>query len=141
MTLLEAYRRKLIKALDHLAYSNAKVRTLTASPIAMDEESLETWESFTARFSRVVDLFLTKYVRAKVLENDPGFSGTIRDFVDQGEKLGLLDSADRWMEYRGFRNIIVHEYDEDELEENFHSLREAALHVLGIRELLDAPQP
>ena len=98
----------------------------------MDDEILETWESFTARFSRVVNLFLTKLLRCLVLRNDPGFEGTLRDFVNQGEKLGLVESANQWMTFRGFRNIIAHEYEEDELKQNFEDLRRLTPVVIAI---------
>ena len=98
----------------------------------MDEETLETWESFTARVSRTVDLFLTKYVRAIVLEEDPGFSGSVRDFADFAEKLGLIESSDQWMLFRGFRNVLVHEYEDDDLKQNLEDLRRLAPIVLNI---------
>jgi uncharacterized protein YutE (UPF0331/DUF86 family) len=76
---------------------------------------------------------LTNFLRAVVLKNDPGFAGTLRDAVDIGEKLGLVDSADLWMELRGFRNLIAHEYEEDELERNFSDMRALTPRVLAIR--------
>ena len=102
----------------------------------MDDATLETWESFTARFSRTVDLFLTKYLRAVILKEDPGFSGTVRDFVDFAEKLGLLESADQWMEFRGFRNILFYEYEDDDLQQNLEDLRRLAPTVLNVQRKL-----
>ena len=127
-----AYAAKLKKSLRHLSYSYAKVQLLSAAVGPMDDETLETWESFTARFSRTVDLFLTKYLRAVVLKEDPGFSGTIRDYADFGEKLGLIESSDQWMEFRGFRNVIVHEYEDEDLQKNLEDLRRLAPIVLNI---------
>lgn len=130
--IIVAYAAKLKKSLRHLSYSYAKVQKLSAAVAQMDDETLETWESFTARFSRTVDLFLTKYLRAVVLKEDPGFSGTIRDYADYGEKLGLIDSSDQWMEFRGFRNVIVHEYEDEDLQKNLEDLRRLAPIVLSI---------
>ena len=110
--ILQRYRDQLIKALKHFEYSYAKIQSLPIDPKLLDEEALETWESYSARFSRVVDIFLTKYVRAAVKENDPGFDGTLRDYVNQGEKLGLLTNAQEWMELRELRNISAHTYEE-----------------------------
>lgn len=138
MSLSNQYKQHLLKALGHLEYSYSKVQKLPTKPVSLDDETLETWESFTARFSRVVDLFLTKYVRARVLEDDPGFDGSLRDFVDQGEKLGLIDNADQWMEYRGFRNSIAHDYQEDELQQFLESIRSCCPKVLAIRDIVNA---
>ena len=91
--LLEISRQKLLKALKHLEYSYHKVISLPADVGQLDEESLETWESFAARFARGADIFLSRFVRAYVLINDPSFEGTLRDFVNQGEKLGIIDDA------------------------------------------------
>lgn len=133
---LGIYSAKLEKSLKRLEYSYLKVKSLPVDVANMDDESLEVWESFTSRFSRTVDIFLTKYVRAMVLQDDPGFSGTVRDFADYAEKLGLLDSADQWMEFRGFRNLIVHDYQDEELGKNFEDLRQLTPIVLAIKDVL-----
>jgi hypothetical protein len=131
--LLLGYHRKLLKALTHLEYSLNKVRILTTDPQTMDEETLATWESFTVRFSRVVDLFLTKYCRTFVLIQDPGFEGFLRDYANSAEKHGLIDSADRWMALRGFRNLVSHDYEESDLEQVFIDMRACADEVLKIK--------
>jgi hypothetical protein len=134
--LLIHYKRKLLKALKHLEYSYKKTTHLLTDVENLDDEALEVWESFAARFSRVSDLFLTKYVRAKVLENDPGFEGTLRDFINQGEKLGILDNANEWMAVRELRNISAHDYSEEQLSEFFEKLRKASPHILSIKNKL-----
>ncbi len=130
------YARKLKRALDHLRYSYKKVKGLPSDPSKLDDEQLETWEGFSARFARVVDLFLTKYLRSAVLKDDPGFDGTLRDFVNQGEKLGLIASADRWMAIRELRNITAHEYTDEELSDFFKKSRKQAEEVLRIENIL-----
>ncbi len=119
-----------------MTHSLRKVEKLPVSGIDDDEESLETWESFTARFAGVVDIFLTKYLKARVLEDDPGFDGTLRDCVDHAEKKRWIASADRWMELRGFRNSAAHDYAEEDLAEFLESIRKAAPEVLDIEKLL-----
>lgn len=130
---LESYSRILLKPIARLEYSYNKVQKLPTSAKFLDDETLEIWESFSSRFSRVVDLFLTKYLRARVLKDDPGFQGSLRDFVDQGEKLGILDNADSWMQRRGLRNIAAHEYTEDSLEKFFRDLKAHSPHLLSIK--------
>jgi hypothetical protein len=136
LTLIDQYKSNLMKALGHLEYSFGKVQSLPTSPDLLDDESLETWESFTARFARVIDFFLTKYMRAVVIKDDPGFTGSLRDIVDQGEKLGLIGHADKWMEYRGFRNSVAHEYQDLEFKIFLESIRECCKDVLRIKDLL-----
>ena len=140
MNLKSDYRNKVIRAVDHLEYSFAKVQKLESDPAKMDEEILETWESFTARSSPVVDLFLTKYVKACVLINDPGFDGSLRDIVDQGEKLGLVEDADSWMIWRGFRNSIAHDYQDEELKNFLEAIRDCSPKVIAIKGILIASQ-
>jgi hypothetical protein len=131
--LLNTYRRKLKKSLAHLEYSYKKIVNLTPDPKKLDDESLEVWESFAARFSRVADMFLLRYLRAQVLKNDPGFSGSMRDFVNQGEKLGLLDDAAVWMSIRELRNITVRDYTEEELAFFFQRLKQECPRLLAIK--------
>jgi hypothetical protein len=79
---------------------------------------------------------LTKYCKAKVLENDAGFDGTLRDFVNQAEKMALVDDADKWMDFRGIRNSVAHEHEEDDLGAFFEGVRNAAPVVLLIKSKL-----
>jgi len=134
--ILSGYRQRLEKALTHLRYSAKKVTSLAANPAMLGEDELETWESFAARHARVVDLFLTKYLRTFVLRNDPGFSGSLRDFANQAEKLGLLDSADDWMALRELRNVVAHEYSDHDAEAFFTTLRESAARLLALSDKL-----
>src|SRR3989338_926099 len=133
--LIEVYKKKLFKALKHLEYSYKKIQNASLDIDKMDEETLEVWESFSARFSRVVDLFLMKYVKSVVLKNDPGFQGSLRDFVDQGEKLGIVNNADTWMELRELRNITAHEYTERELNSFFLKLKQHAPQLLSLKNI------
>lgn len=134
---LIAQKGKLLKALSHLEYSYKKILKLPESPSQLDEESLETWESFAARFGRVADIFLMKYLRAYVLQQDPGFSGSLRDFVNQAEKLNLLEDADHWMAIRELRNIAAHEYNDKELEQFFKRLKKESSLLLSLQAKLN----
>ena len=103
--IIKKYETQIRSALSHFNYSYKKVLNLPIDVEKLDEESLETWESFSSRFSRVVDLFLTKYIRAKVLKEDPGFHGTLRDFVNYSKKMGLIKNSNLWMAMREVKNI------------------------------------
>lgn len=138
VNLLTVSHQKLLKALRHLDYSYQKIKTLPVDATQLDEESLETWESFSARFSRVADIFLTRYLRAYVLNNDPGFEGTLRDFVNQGEKLGIIDDTRVWMGIRELRNITSHDYSESDLTQFFLRLKNEAPRLLELTDKLNA---
>ena len=131
------YAKKLKKALEHLRYSHDKILRLPTDSSKLNEGQLETWESFSARFSRVVDLFLTKYLRTVVLQNDPGFDGSLRDFVNQAEKIGLIESAQRWMAIRELRNITAYEYADEDLKGYFEQTRKLAGELLRIEKILN----
>ncbi len=112
--LLETYQKKLQKAFKHLEYSYNKIHTLPIeSPL--DEEELETLESFIARMARVSDIFITKYLRLVISFEDPSFDGSVRDICNFAEKLNIIDSADLWIEIRNIRNATAHEYEEEDL--------------------------
>ncbi len=114
--------------------SFAKISVLPDHPSALDEEQLETWESFASRHARVVELFLARYIRAAVLDNDPGFDGTLRDFVNRGEKTGLVDDADAWMraarvaQYRSPR-----EYSDQDTAAFLSALKQSAPRLLALQ--------
>lgn len=134
--LLSDYAQKLQKALKHLEYSLSKVNKLPVNVELLSEDQLETWESFSSRFSRCVDIFLTKYIRTVVLKNDPGFSGSLIDSVNQAEKMKLIDSADEWLSLRALRNMTAHEYTESDLAMYFDTIRSKAPVILKIKNII-----
>jgi len=127
------HKDSLIKAINHLEYSFNKVQKLPSNPDELDEESLETWESFSSRFARSIDLFTSKYIQSFVKLDDPGFEGSLRDYVNQAEKLGLVDSANNWMEARGLRNITAHEYKNTMLKKFFEDLLKFTPQILSLK--------
>jgi len=129
-------QQKLKKALAHLAYSYKKVTKLSPEVEKLDEEMLETWESFAARFARVCDIFLSRYLRTLVLIEDPGFSGTLRDFLNLAEKMGIISSTKDWLALRELRNITAHEYSDKDMGAFFLTLRQSCPHLLAITNLL-----
>src|SRR4051812_32183203 len=112
--LLTEYRLQILKGIEHLTYSFRKIQGLSSDPSILSTQDLESWEGFVARFARVSDIFLAKYLRTYVLKGDPAFRGSLRDFVNQAEKLGLVEDVEQWMVIRELRNITAHEYSEKE---------------------------
>ena len=136
--ILEIRKRQLNKALDRLSYSFHKVSKLPLSVDAFDDETLESWESFSARFARASDIFLSQYLRTYVLITDKGFQGSLRDFLNTAEKLRLIDNAEVWMNIRELRNISAHEYTEEDLVAVFKRLLLECPRLLSIQEKINA---
>lgn len=128
---------KLKKALGHLKYTYAKIQSLPDDCELMNEEELETWESFAARFARVSDIFITRYLRTRILEEDPGFTGTIRDFLLKAEKMRLIDDTNEWLAIRELRNLAAHEYVEKGLTRFFRALKASAPSLFSIEQLFE----
>jgi len=93
------------------------------NPAQMSDSELEAWDGFAARFARTSDIFLSKYIRAFILHDDPTFDGGFRDQLNRAEKLGLIHDANVWMEIRELRNATVHEYSDQDLEKIFEKFR------------------
>ena len=132
-SLQQKYKEQLLKALKHLDYSYKKSLSLSMLESEMDEETLETWEGFSSRFARVVDLFITKYLKVSILLHDPAFDGSFRDLLDYAEKIKLIESADFYMKMREIRNIHAHDYREDKLILFLSDLKAYAPELLKIK--------
>lgn len=130
-------KQQLVQALSYLDYSYNKIQKLPDDPALLDQESLETWESFTARFARVADIFMMKYIRAQILHEDPGFRGTLRDFLNAAEKIRLIDNIEIWMTIRALRNISAHEYSVQDLQKFFLQLKKHTPKLLALKALLE----
>lgn len=128
--------RKLSKAIEHLEYSYHKIQRLPELTTNYDEETLETWESFAARFSRVADLFLMKYLKTLILINDPGFRGSLRDFLNEAEKLNLITNVNEWLAIRELRNIAAYDYTAKDLAGLFQKLQQHCINLLALKKLL-----
>ncbi len=131
---LQTIQLQLLKALDHLDYSYQKVLVLPTNPAELDEETLETWESFAARFSRVVDIFLMRVLKAQIKFSDPGFDGTLRDYLNQAEKINLITDTAEWLMLRELRNIAAHEYNDKGLMDFLEKLRHYCPKLLVLKQ-------
>lgn len=69
------------------------------------------------------DIFLTKYMKAFLLKDDPAYEGGFHDQLNRAEKLGLIENVATWMEIRELRNAPVHEYSDQDLEKIFAKFR------------------
>jgi len=114
--LVGLYYTKIVKSLKYLRYSFEKVKTYPTNPEQMSEVEFEVWDGFSTRFSRSSDIFLSKFIKAYLKNDDPTFDGSFKDMLNRAEKLGLIENTDAWVDIRELRNVVVNEYSDDDLE-------------------------
>ena len=92
-----------------------------------DDNLAERVDAFAARFGRLQDALSDKLLPAyfDLVEESPR---PIVEMLDRAERLGLVSSADEFIEARKLRNRLVHEYVEnrDELADNLNAARKAS---------------
>ncbi len=129
--LIQEYKTDIIHALSPLKHSFEKLNQKTVIEVSEKNlDALEPWEALTARFARVTDIFMSKYLRLKILDLDPAFRGEMRDLLDKAEKSSFVSNADEWMKIRELRNKIAHEYDADDLKKIFTQVLKMTAFVL-----------
>lgn len=74
-----------------------------------DDSGIDRLESFGAKFGRMQNTVVDKLIPAVLREAGERVSAAI-DNLSRMEKLMLVNSADDWLEMRGLRNRLVHEY-------------------------------
>jgi len=82
-----------------------------------NNEKRRTVDSFIFRFSKIQDLIgekLFKEILQKVGEYQRNMSFT--EILDKAEKLEIIESADKWSNFRELRNSLSHEYPSNEAE-------------------------
>ena len=101
----------------HLDYSRRKLEAmvLTAEKLEkldQDPEVAEAIEAFASRFGRMQDTMAAKLF-PRFLEAQAERAGTQLETLNRLEKLGLIESVERWLEARALRNRLIHEYVEN----------------------------
>ncbi len=135
--ILKKETKNIKKALAHLKYSFDKIQKLSYDIDALSQEDLAWWESFIARFSRVSDIFVSKYIRIRILRDNPDFKGSLRDLLNQAEKLNLIESSEQWLEITDLRNRSIHDYgEEDEIEGYFKKIKKLTYILLKIEKII-----
>jgi len=88
---------------------NSNIDTKWIEVLDQNPEHSEMLDAFVARFSRLQDTIGDKLLPA-ILKLNLESVGSQLDNLFRAEKLGWIDSADQWIELRGLRNSLVHEY-------------------------------
>lgn len=122
---------------EHLRYSWHRLfdQTIDAEWVVSldrDPERAERLEAFVSRFGRMQDTIATKLLPRwlMALAEEPGSQ---IETLNRAERLGVLESADRWLEARQLRNRLIHEYMEspEDFAANLQLARELSLMVLA----------
>lgn len=127
------YYTKIVKSLKYFEYTYSRVLKLGTNPKELSDAELETWDGFSTRFSRTADIFLSKYIKAAVKKDDPGFDGPFRDYLNRAEKLNLIADTPSWLEIRSLRNVIVHDYSDTDLDLIFKKMLALSPLILDLR--------
>jgi hypothetical protein len=77
-------------------------------------DEFDAFENLTSRFARTCD-FLTKKMYRAIDNIELEESGTLIDVMNKAHKRGLVDSPDEVREIKKLRNIIAHEYANENL--------------------------
>ena len=137
---IEIYLQEIIDHLKnsiyYLEYSYQKINNMSEFSTDKSPEDLESWESFATRFARVADIFLMKYIRAKIKLEDPAYSGTFRDHLNQAEKIGIINNINTWFKIREIRNTIAHEYSENDLPKMFEDLKKYTPILIDLKKVI-----
>ena len=114
---LEFLARVTSKECEHLLDTDARLfgdlfNAESALKIQADPILAERLDAFVSRFGRLQDTVGDKLLPTLLAALAEPVGAAI-DNLDKAEKLGLIASADAWMEMRRLRNQMVHEYIED----------------------------
>ncbi len=97
-------------------FQQSKIRVINSNidiewieALDRNPQQSEMLDAFVARFSRLQDTIGDKLLPA-ILKLNLEPVGSQLDNLFRAEKLGWIDSADQWIELRGLRNSLVHEY-------------------------------
>lgn len=101
---LLAVRQRLLG--DDCRTDKARVEHLLNDPLGIDR-----LESFGAKFGRMQDTLVDKLIPAVLRAAGEPVAAAI-DNLERMERLGLVHTADTWLEMRRLRNRLVHEYIE-----------------------------
>ena len=130
----------LARMRDYLRYSIGQVQALLpiADWQALQPDQHETLAAFRIRFSEYQE-HMGKTMKAIAVEEEKP-SEPFTAVLLYMEKLGCIDSVDRWKDIRELRNAVNHEYEDDlsVLHEFFAQMVQASPELLRWHEQLTA---
>lgn len=117
---LDENLRALDNSVKSLTYSLEKCSKIDLKSCFSQEEA-ESFEALTARFARTADILTQKVLKTLfiILRESPP---TFIDGANLLEKLGLVSDSSEILMIRDLRNIISHEYREENIKEIFKNV-------------------
>ena len=112
--LLRADFEKLSRAIALVVHSTERVQPYDAER-TYDPMELEPYDALSGRFERAVEVALGKFFRSVELFESGIPSDTVRDRLNGMRKLDLIADVELWLEMRGVRNRIAHDYLPEEI--------------------------
>jgi hypothetical protein len=98
-------------------YNEISLWTNWESTIFNDFEKIKTIDSFIFRFIKIQDQMGNRLFRYFLDElGDYDDSMSLIDILDKLEKIGIVNESADWMLNRKLRNILTHEYPDNEME-------------------------
>lgn len=89
--------------------NDCSVDTSRLQHLLADDIGIDRLESFGAKFGRMQDTVVDKIIPAVLTAAGEPVAAAI-DNLARMERLELIASADEWLQMRGLRNRLVHEY-------------------------------
>lgn len=142
--LLDAWRQ-CERHLHHLHHAVAAVTPLlpvsSSSISEMDDETVQDWDQFILRFTKLQDAMGTRlYPALLAYLQEPYEDRPMLDKLHRLEKLAFLGSVDEWHNLRAIRNHFAHDYPEDDTLKSAY-LNEAVEAVSMLEVLLARVEP
>ncbi len=103
-----------------------------------NKEKIKTIDAFIFRFIKLQDFMgdkLFKELLKKIGEYKDNMA--LIDTLDKLEKLGIIEKADRWLDFRFVRNKLTHEYPDNE-EDVIEGIKLALLYFVEIEMVLQS---
>lgn len=81
----------------------------------LNEDEAEHIDQFIFRFSKLQDAIGQKLFKAVLIElGEEASNKSVIDMFNRLEQLEIINDYESWKELRDLRNIVAHEYEEDE---------------------------
>ena len=109
IALVDKEDHHLVRVRQRLLGDDCAVGTERLKELLADDIGIDRLKSFGAKFGRMQDTVVDKLIPAVLREAGESLAAAI-DNLSRMERLELITSADEWLEMRGLRNRLVHEY-------------------------------
>lgn len=121
----------LNKSLKWLKKSYERAKNINLNKSNLSENELETLETLSNRFSRVVDILINKVLRSLDILELEDINRKL-DIVIRAERRGFVEDYRVLIELKDLRNELVHEYIQEAIVERFKEVIEETPVVIDI---------